>query len=68
MHVKYTGPGSGRDVRLSNGNEVHVPKGQAAEVPDADGKNLCKQKHWEEVKETATRAADKPKATKGGDQ
>ena len=56
MHVKYTGPGSGRDIRLPNGNEVHVPKGQAAEVPDAVGKSLCKQKYWEEAKQNTKRA------------
>ena len=62
MNVKYTGPGNGRDVRLPDGREVYAEKGKQVEVPPAVGKNLTKQRYWEEVK------ADKPKATKGGDQ
>lgn len=48
MYVKYTGPGRGREIRLSNGHEVHAPKGKSVEVPDADGAALLRQKHWAE--------------------
>lgn len=67
MHVKYTGPGAGRDIRMPDGREVHADKGKQVEVPDAVGKSLTKQRYWEEVKtKAAPKAADEPEAPKGG--
>lgn len=60
MHVKYTGPGRARDIRLPDGNEVHAPKGQAVEVPDDVGKSLCRQSVWDEVKQSRTKAVSEP--------
>ena len=65
MHVKYTGPGRGRDIRLPDGNEVNAPKNQAVEVPDAVGKSLCQQKYWEEAKQNTKRA---PAESAGNEQ
>ena len=66
MHVKYTGPGRGREIRMPDGRDVSAVKGKPVEVPDDVGSSLVKQRYWEKSG-GGVKAAAKADDAKDGD-